>query len=369
MKGLTPEERRSTLPAFVDEAEVDLTLVDRTPLERYAVCPAQAIMIDRGGINDGSLLADAGNEGHTAFAESITEYINQGGQISVSDLADTVWHFLINSRPDVQAEAIKGLRASVWAFAKFIAGGSLHPHNIIRYSGGEGKKSGQLAMDWPDLGIRITSELDLLHATASVEQLAEVDFKTGNKIYSSADVAQSFQFQLHAVLVFHNYPGVKSLLVRVWNTRVNRLTWTVEFTREQLPQLEGRVRQAARQWRMSRRYVENKTSAIPDEMYWPAPEKCVHCDAILMCRFAGNPLPEVVGTPGEYLDRAIVVEAGLKKMKAVLGAIVDKTKQDIVSPSGAAFGYEKPKDKKRPAKAIYRVSVDADEPDTLEEAE
>jgi hypothetical protein len=85
-------------------------------------------------------------------------------------------------------------------------------------------RSGQLAADLipadDDRGaVRLTSELDLLMATASEEELDWCDWKSGWKWWTATDVRDAFQFQMHAWLIFHRFPTVSRINCRVFMTR------------------------------------------------------------------------------------------------------------------------------------------------------
>jgi hypothetical protein len=102
---------------------------------------------------------------------------------------------------------------------------SIHPGNILAFDGGEDiDRSGQLAIDFPDLRTRYTSELDLLYQGDSPEVGEEVDYKTGWKDWTTEDIRDSFQFQSHAVLALEKYPQWQALRVRVFDARHRRLT-------------------------------------------------------------------------------------------------------------------------------------------------
>lgn len=343
MKGLTSDERQATIAAFVDTEDDGpaLTVVDRSTLERYACCPAQAAFIAAGLVNTSSHIASAGEAVHQAFGSVIASYIASGGVIRTGELADELFMELRQSRPDVQPEAIRGMRSSAWAWCQYV--NKLHPDNILRYDGGTGTRSGQLAWDLPSLGLRLTAEVDLLHTSPSPVLLCEVDYKTGWKLHGAQDVRDSFQFQMHAWLVLNNYPDVQALQVSVWNTRSNRRTWPVEFTRADLPAFSTRIQTAAGEWW---KYRSVEPAKCPT---WPTVEKCGICPAARLCPASGE-----VDTPEAMVDQLVAVEAKADAIRKHLGAIVDVS-GDIVTPAGNAFGTGKPKADRRPTKATYAV--------------
>jgi hypothetical protein len=328
MEKIKPTEGENPLAAFCGGEPVspdDYTLLDRSTLENWAKCPAMAAWIDSGQVNTSSDIANAGEEVHKAFASVIEEWTEQNSQCTQRHLRDFCDAALRYSRPDVQPEVIRAARASVYAWAEFLRGsfdgegerGVAH-ENIMRYDGGEGEKSGQLAFDLHDLKCRPTSELDVLISVHHTQELLwEIDWKTGNKMHTAEMVRDSFQFGFHAVLVFHNYEDVNGLRVQCWNTRKNRRTFTVEFRREDLPKYEERVNRAAAVW-----YEYHK---LPPEMCptWPSVEKCRLCDAAHLCPVSGQ-LPEDGETAPDVLRRYIALTEQAGRLKKWLTEYADK---------------------------------------------
>jgi len=348
-----------TLAAFVDLEDAKLVTTDRSTLERFSVCPAQALFVESGLTNNNSFLAATGEEIHSAFGKAISDYINDDGSYSPGDLAERAGYYLKHSRPDVQPEVIKASRAMVWDWSKLIA--SMHPANILRYDGGESDYSGQLSWDLKDLGIRVTSELDLLFAGPSKQLLHEADYKTGYKIHSSTSVRDSFQFQVHAWLVLNNYPDVEGLEVRVWNTRARRLSFGVEFERKDLGTFDSRIRMTAETMLKHRGILPTMAET------WPTVEKCGFCPAAASCPVSGQSTRLIEDNPGLFVDQLVAAEARVTAMRKMASQYVSKTGKDIVSEAGNAFGTGKPKTARAPAKATY--SVEATEDDTETESE
>lgn len=361
------EDRANALDAFalIDDSP-PIVPVDRSTLERYAACPAQARFIDSGRLNDSNPEAASGSAVHDAIGEVIAEYVEMGADIDADmtpgEMADGIMARLREARPDIQQDAIAGARASAWAIAQYLS--RIAPVNILRYDGGTGKRSGQLAYDLADIGVRVTSEIDLLHAASSVEQLIEVDWKSGHKILDADDIATSFQFQLHALLVLENYPGVQSVVIRAWNTRVNRLTWRVEWTRKDLAQITARVRSAAELWH---RHQHIEPEQCPT---WPMAEKCAICPAAIKCPAAGENVTLLAWNPDEFVDNLVATEAKLDAMKKLANLWVDRTGRDLVSATGNAYGIHRPPGKpKRPKKCVYAISTPGKESEDTSDAD
>src|SRR5262245_55442529 len=168
MRQITTEEKREALKAFIDSPDGDLETLDRSCLERWASCPWQAHVIESGLVKTVSLAAEAGEAIHQALSTVTRTWVEDG------DSYDTAWiardslrtdlqFELRRSRPDLQPEVLAGMMPSVWAWARFCS--EIRPGNVLGFDGGwEIGRSSQLAYDFPDLGARVTSELDLIYA-------------------------------------------------------------------------------------------------------------------------------------------------------------------------------------------------------------
>ena len=336
--------------AYADDEEVEL--VDRSTLERYASCPAQARLIDSGKVLNESSIAAAGQAVHEAFRESVQAYIEEPS-MHLGELADRAFSALRNARPDIQPEALAAGKPSVWAWAKMLSSHS--PKNLLRFDGGQAERSGQLAHDLPmgNVVLRVTSELDLLLATPAKQVLREIDYKSGWRRHGTDSIASSFQFGLHAWLVFENYPEVEALEVQVWQTRTNSLTYPVTFDRSRLREIDTRIRSAAGE------YVRWRNTPPKDVPTWPAIDKCPMCQAAVVCP-ASLHVGELSGlVPGVLVDRMVAVQATLNALEELAIAHVKATGKDLVSPSGAAFGYDRPV-KSRKTKSLYSIQPNGD---------
>ena len=339
MKGLTKEEKRDALGAFFEiEDDRDLAVLDRSVLERWAECPWQARAIEDGRVKAVGVLAEAGEAVHVAFSRTIQSWIDSEGAMSAADLRNEAEWEMRGARPDIQPEALKGGMPALWAWSKLIA--DIHPGNILRFDGGEDAgRSGQLAYDIPDLGVRVTSELDLLYASPSPEVVDEVDYKTGWKSHTVESIASAFQFQLHALLVFENYKDVNCLRVRVLDSRANRMSYAVPFTRNHSHSYAVRVRSA----------VEAYKRHHDDPPTWPTVEKCRICPAAALCPVADEPIKPA---SEDVLRQLIATEARADALRGILTARVDESKQDIVC-GGVAFGRSKPPTKRKSPATLY----------------
>lgn len=336
---------------MTDEMDFDtpLTVLDRSTLEVWATCPMQGRLIADGIGRSVGRAAIIGQELHDAIARTVRSYVCSQGILRRSDLVDELAMNLRESRPDVQPDVIKAFRSSLWAWASFLEG--THFQNILRHDGGDGARSGQLSHDYAPLGVRITSEVDLLCATAAKEVVAEVDYKTGQKYWTADAWQNSFQGAFHAVLIFNNYPDVQCVQASVWNTRTNRLTYPTEFTRERLRDYDTRVQMAVTTWGRNKRLPMEQVEAFPSR------DACSICNAAAACKVADR---DIAQEPTEALRQLIAVEARADALRKFLGSRVDETGADI-RVGGTCFGTDKPKSARKPTKSLYTVKGESDD--------
>lgn len=332
------------------EPEVYVT-ADRTSLERMADCPRQARLLETGTVLDTSRELESGIASHDAISSAVSEYVASRGNLGQQDLTEWLLQSIAMSRPDIQPDAIAALRPSVWGIARLLR--DIHPGNMLRWDGGEGDNSGQLSFDLDEFRLRVTSELDLLYSGPSPEVLNEWDWKSGYKIYSHETVADSFQFQLHALLVFENYPDVQALSVRVWNTRFNSRSFSALFKRSDLYSLHARVRNAAAA------YARYRDKAPEDVPAWPLVDKCGKCRAAHLCQASGMPK----GSPEEWVDLLVALEASAVQWRDLLTQEVRRRGSDIVSHLGNAFGRSAPKRATRTVMKSYQAHEPEEESD------
>jgi hypothetical protein len=353
----TPAELKDALGSFIVLDEVPIHVLDRSTIENAAKCPFLACAHSEGKINFPAVL-HVGNEVHDALSRVSLAWIQSDGTYSPGELAEALTGELRGSRPDLQPDVIDACRASAWSWGQFLAH-ECHPGNILALDGGgEVDRSGQFAIDFSDLNVRATSEVDLLYSGPSPELLHEVDYKTGHKLHTAASVYHSFQFQFHAVLVFANFPEVNGLEVTIWNTRTNQRSYRVVFDRRKLPEYTARVRMAiqSHMTNVLPHTLDDPTDLPPT---WPTWEKCSECEAAALCPAAGQDIGDVARDPVASLQRLIAAQAKVDGLAKALAAHVDATKQDIRAGS-VCFGRNKPKSDRKAAAAVYEVKPDAE---------
>lgn len=316
--------------SWVDEIELDV--LDRSTLEAWATCPAQAKLMEIGGVIRETTPLTVGCEAHDVLSRALRFYLSDPYELTPYDVREELTRQMLDSRPDLQPKVIETLQRMVYDWVRFVAQ-DMHHENILRYDGGTGEHSGQLAYDLPSIGCRVTSELDLLCAGDSPDVLCEVDYKTGNTPYTATSVKQSFQFQHHAALVLNTYPEVQALEVSVWVTRLNQRTHRVIFDRKHLPEYMSRVAKAAE---LAMKFRRQLIERVPT---WPEQDKCGQCQVSHICpRLECRP-----GDPVGLLQQLIVIENAEAEIRKQLIATVKRTGQDVVTPAGDRFGKVGPK--------------------------
>lgn len=331
----------------------DYAVVDRSTLERFSQCPAQARFIEDRRVRDTSDEAESGSAVHEAFSRVTTAYVESRGQMGVSDLKDELLSEACRARPDIQPDVVNAIRACAWPWAKFL--NSIHHDNVLRWDGGDGERSGQLAHDFAEFRLRPTTELDLLFVSKSTDLLEVIDYKSGFKRWTHDDVSDSFQFAMQAWLCLHNYPEVQAVRVRVWNTRINTLTYAVTYQRADLYPLDWRIRSACLA------YHTHRGRKPEDSETWPTVAKCQMCGAAALCPAASREIQEGALDAAGLVDEIVARRANLAAMEKIAAGIVKSTGRDIVTPAGNCFGTGRPKRKVSPKYEPYSIAKDEDD--------
>ena len=332
--------------------EDDIAVLDRSTLEQWSVCPMQAGMVEAGKAIRESEILNVGVAAHEVLGRATDEYIAAAGAITdPRELIGVVENWLSDTRPDITTKVYHALRPSLWAWSSFIL--DRRPSNILRYDGGAGERSGQLSYDIDSLSVRVTSEIDLLYAGPSPQVLHETDYKTGHAHWTVQDVKQAFQFQLHAVLIFANYPKVDCVEISVWDTRKNRRTFTVPFFRSEADMFRWRINKTIGVWHQERSKPELS------RLTWPEADKCAACPVAQLCPRCTS----VTTDPVALLESLIVLNSARANVMKQLSATVKRTGRDVVTPAGDAFGKCKPPSNNPKPNAIYstKAADDAEE--------
>ena len=357
-------------------------ILRQSGLAAYATCPMQGAMRELRLVDDASAAADAGSENHRIIAEAVAEHIAGG------DFRDYVRQEKAKARPDVQQEVVSALSRSAWAVSGYLRykvlpcaeypdGIRRSPEDVLVYQGGTGTRNPQLAWDiLPAAGergpIRVTSEIDLLVAGASADELEETDFKRW-KLHTAEEIVRSFQFRTHAWLIFKNYPDCQTIRMRTWSLPRNETSPWVTFSRAYLEEIEGlllttvQVRFCALVAAEGARTVlgddklpmpqpeialaQQIQVSMPDAC-WPDAEKCVISPAVRICPRALQPAVDLNVDPARFAADTQVMEIALDQRLTDLRAYVDQH-GDIEAP-GVAFGVNAPKPIRKASAAQYK---------------
>jgi hypothetical protein len=330
--------------------EPSLEVLDRSTLELYATCPAQARLIDAKACVRESSPMLVGTEAHDVFSHTLRTYLSAPHEFNPYEVREILVEKMMGARPDVQPQVVDNIRRVIHDWARFIVQ-DMHHDNVLRYDGGDGECSGQLAHDLPHLECRVTSELDLLYSGPSPDVLHEIDYKTGFTPHNAKSVKDSFQFQMHAALVFVTYPDIQALETQVWRTFTNQRTYRVVFERRDLMQYMGRITAAAKCAMTYRQHPPAKAPA------WPEQSKCGLCPVSHLC-----PLLEChPSDPVGMLEKLIVVENAEAELRTKL--IAAAKSRDIVTERGDRFTAVMPKStakwKVAPAKQVEPEADDS----------
>lgn len=317
----------------------DLPLVDRSTLEAYGNCPMSARLCEESVRSVGDA-ANVGSQIHDAIGRTIAAYcdaMENGSMWSVVEFRDELSREMNSVRADYLAEANRIMARSLWSVSELLAK-TIHPKNILCHDGGILERSGQMARDLSFC--RVTSEIDLLVSTPWDDVVREIDWKSGHKEYTPTMVSESFQFRLHATLIFHKYPQINTVQTHVKNLRSGVLTRPVEFHRKHDRTYWSEVQQRAGDWHRFHKMHPKGAEARPSR------EKCRMCDASARCYEADADIADVASNPRNALRRRMAVAAKLKEVDKLLWAEVDKSGDNIVLDDGTAFGYKPSKQRK-----------------------
>ncbi len=328
----------------------------RRTVSRYAQCPFQGWALEVGLVKGASAAADAGWQVHRVIAAGIRAWLDCG-----ADPSGHMAECLPRVRPDVQIDAVDGLRRSIDAIGRFLA--DLPRDAVIAHRGGRGRRSALLLGHAPTA--TVASTVDLLYAGASPAEVHEIDFVSGRKVLTASDVRTGLKHRLHAWCLFGAIPDLAAHHVRVWNTRVNALTPVVTFARRDADLAGEAVAAALR----SRRDILDALGPAPDDAFpalmervhtrrrrdfwWPEMTRCAACDACTRCPAATASARDFAADPGAFLAETAAMKAALDKRMRLLRTTVRRTGRDLVF-GRTAFGLDKPANPTNPTPGFYR---------------
>ncbi len=326
--------------------------IDRSTLERWHVCPAQAQAFERGLVKDRSPDAESGNIIHDAISHA-TKLVYEGHITKPGEFMEAVEVAVLTARPDLQQLAHDGVKYMAYKIgARLLYLPNGEPRNtqdIMAFDGGPDGARGQVAIEWTvdDKPYLLTCELDLLLATASAEAVDLDDYKTGFATWNAEDVVSSFQFgTFYPWLVMAQWPGANRVTVRIINTRKCDISPAVVFDREKFVsaatlRIESAIRTRAQ-------YMAPDAPAAPA---WPKPDSCATCAACHLCPEVTGPVRDVATDPAGALRQYIALDAALNSLHKALVAHVDVNGD--LGVDGTWFGEGKPKKEAKPSKSLY----------------
>lgn len=328
-------------------------ILDRSTAQSWATCPQMAWHLSRRAFSGGRD-AEVGNETHRIIAEACKLRQEQGAQ--PREVREYIEAEAVKSRPDVQPAVIAALRRGGWLITQILCfradGHERHPDDLICYDGGQGEYSGQVSGDIMvgSTSVRLTTELDLMIATASPNEVEIVDYKSGWKWYTASEVLTAFQFQFQAWCVFFKYPTLERITTRVVMTREGQATSPVYFEKSDMFAIGNRLRNAAEL------FLNYKDAERAEDVpWWPMPDKCSICDVACHCKAGTKPEEsEVALDPQAYLGDYVALDARAAKMKAALTQYVRQKGSDLETGS-LAFGVNKPKSARAQAMDYYDI--------------
>lgn len=381
------------LPITDDEPTIRIEdrpiIVDRSTLEPYIDCPLGA-RLKESLVKSAGLIAASGSESHKAISAAIADYVSshlsadgKEPPMGIRDLKESIERYLWNSRADVQPDVIDSCKYAAYKIAEYIAYSSdgttgIHPLNILAFDGGEGisvreaKKdelgeivlneagratfeerslSGQLHLDFTHghQTVRLTCEVDLLHSTRTPKLLRMIDWKTGYAKWTEAAIQSSFQLgTFYPLLALETYQDAEAVDVVVCNTRQGGNGWTmpVRFFRHDVGRLRRRVQTAIDAFMLNRSLPLHQVAATPSR------EACRLCDAAALCSVCDEDIREIKKDPVAATDKLYALTRAIEEIESTLKTCCKGG--DIVTPSGNAFGYQKPKRETKPTAKFYQ---------------
>lgn len=113
-------------------------VLDRSTLEPYLDCPLSG-RLRQESVKSVGLIAATGNEVHRAISAALVSYVEShladGSNLKTRDLRNILESESWASRADIQPDAVKAIKYSLYSTAEAIA--NVNPQSILAFDGGE----------------------------------------------------------------------------------------------------------------------------------------------------------------------------------------------------------------------------------------
>ena len=347
-------------------------ILDRSTLERYSTCPQQAYLTmifeslkaEASGLEMFFWEKERITNADTALIErmkksalysttnkacdigtEIHSLIEQAFKACNNDLEVIPQWFVDNLptiRPDIQPLAIQHARHVADTLANF----------HVNLLGIEQQLSIVFLPETPMRpAIIVTMRYDLLGS--GIKSLHIADFKTGFKRRTNSETADSFQAQFGAWLLWQQPEYKEVLKVHFW---FYESLWGTKayacFDRdEEHPRLPGLTTQQAIQGRVKETvelFIRNNQEA------WPTEDKCCWCGMLPFCKLADMEAKTIADDPKLYVDKMVVLDEMLGRMKKAATA--------WVKAKGAITGSKVIFTKKNPTERFTTCFEDKNKP-------
>lgn len=300
-------------------------VIDRSSVERYAVCPMQGYLCGQQQYRADSKLADTGTIIHELIREAI-----ENCREDLSMVADYFCNELPRVRPDVQPEALRAGQFVADELSRINYTSILLCEQQIDFPprSEDGTVDNCPAWLLSPKGVPMvwTTKPDLV-MSGNRNSLVVYDWKTGFKRRTNEEAYDEFQTAFIAFLLWQLYPDVEDIHFFYKETRWGHSAYA-QLARSKehrtLPHLtteaafQARILAACQYW-----FMESKDT-------WPIYEKCILCPVTKQCPNANADAIELAHDPRLFVDRMTTLQALLDQM--------DETAKTWVKANGAIEG-------------------------------
>jgi len=274
-------------------------VVMRSELETTCDCPAQAMMIRTGQVEDGGYLANVGNEGHDILKKAAAWGTNKGsGRIDKDLMMEYINEEMCKSRPDLQPEVLRSMRGVA---------------NTLKYIPVERVVSveKQYSFEWSavnsDQGAVILSCcIDLILAGKNEDEMHVHDYKTGFKKRTNGQVLDEFQTAFYCTVLFELYPQLTKIHFWYQQTRFGTHAYGVAEREKHADDFRARIAMTLKD------YLSHNKECRPDI------DHCSYCPATKLCPYAEGESKDFNDDKGLYLDQYIMLKGRLSTMKSTM---------------------------------------------------